>query len=268
MVIGADGMEFRMRISRRMNVGVSLVALLINLFHVPTGLAQEASKRNDDAQMILKRADEVRFPRDAFEVQVTIRSAADGKEQLRKYKVLSRGNSASLVLTTEPASERGQILLMRERDLWLYLPRVSQPVRLSMAQRLTGQVSNGDIARANFAGDYSATLVGTEQVDGHILQQLELRAVDRGVTYQKVLYWVRQDNFWPYKAEFYTASGRLLKSCTYEEFKPLGGQVRPTRLVMRDALRAGEVSVMDYQDLKLRDLPEKVFTKDYLKRLQ
>jgi len=137
-----------------------------------------------------------------------------------------------------------------------------------MAQRLTGQVANGDIARANFAGDYVAELLGSEQLDGHAVHKLVLRAVDRGVTYQKVLYWVRQDNFWPSKAEFYTASGRLLKSCTYEEFKTLGSQVRPTRLVMRDALKADEVSVMVYEDLKLRDLPEKVFTKDYLKRLQ
>ena len=36
---------------------------------------------------------------------------------------------------------------------------------------------------------------------------------------------------------------------------------------MQDALREGEESVLEYSDLKLRDLPDKVFTKDYLKRL-
>ena len=39
-----------------------------------------------------------------------------------------------------------------------FLSRVSQPVRLSLAQPLVGQVSNGDIARANFAGDYAPKL--------------------------------------------------------------------------------------------------------------
>jgi len=31
-------------------------------------------------------------------------------------------------------------MLMRGRDLWVFLPNVSQPVRLSLSQRLTGQV--------------------------------------------------------------------------------------------------------------------------------
>jgi hypothetical protein len=48
----------------------------------------------------------------------------------------------------------------------------------------------------------------------------------------------------------------------------MGGMVRPTRLVMEDALKKGHVSVLDYQQMQLRDLPDRVFTKDYLKKLQ
>ena len=48
----------------------------------------------------------------------------------------------------------------------------------------------------------------------------------------------------------------------------MAGRVRPTRLTMQDALRAGEESVLEYADMKLRDLPDKIFTKDYLKRLE
>lgn len=261
-------MEFRMRAASRFAWRLATVLLLTATFMPSYAMAEADGKSSEQAQMILKRADEVRFPNEAFEVKVTIRTTEDDQEEARQYKVLSRGNTASLVMVTEPAADRGQILLMRDRDLWLYLPNVSQPVRLSMAQRLTGQVANGDIARANFAGDYNARVLGTEQVDGHEAWHLELLAVDRAVTYQKVMYWVRRDNFWPMKAEFFATSGRLLKSCVYEQFKPLGGQTRPTRLVMRDALKANEVSVLDYEDLKVRNLPDKVFTKDYLKRLQ
>ena len=48
----------------------------------------------------------------------------------------------------------------------------------------------------------------------------------------------------------------------------MAGRVRPTRLVMQDALRSGEESVLEYSDMRLRDLPDKMFTKDYLKRLE
>jgi outer membrane lipoprotein-sorting protein len=171
-------------------------------------------------------------------------------------------------MVVEPASERGQIMLMKGRDLWLFVPTVSQPVRLSLSHRLTGQVANGDLARANFAGDYRARLLRTETIDGEPMQVLELNAVDRGVTYNRVVYWVRQSNGWPHRAEFYSVSDRLLKSASYQKFEKMGGSVRPTRLVLKDEIRKGEVSTMDYSDLRPRDLPDKVFTKEYLRRLE
>jgi outer membrane lipoprotein-sorting protein len=233
--------------------------------------AQDAPSAADaeKAASIVEKADQVRFPAEGFEVGVTITTMnPGGQADARKYKILSKGNENTVVMTTEPASERGQIMLMKGRDLWIFLPAVSQPVRLPLAQRLTGVVANGDLARANFAGDYKAVLLRSETLDGEAHYVLELTAVDRGVTYQRVLYWVRQSNLWPVKAEFYSMSDRLLKTCHYEKFERMAGRVRPTRLVMHDALRKGEESVLEYADMRLRDLPDKIFTKDYLKRLE
>ena len=157
---------------------------------------------------------------------------------------------------------------MKGRDLWLFIPNISQPLRLALSQRLTGQVANGDLARANFSGDYAAKLLRSEIIDGQSYHVMELTAVDRAVTYQRVLYWVRESNLWPYRAEFYSVSNRLLKVCKYEKFQPMAGKPRPTRLVMEDALHQGEQSVLEYSTMKLRDLPDKVFTKEYLKKLE
>jgi outer membrane lipoprotein-sorting protein len=228
-----------------------------------------ASVDAESAQEILEKSDQIRFPRESFQVDVTINTTAPGQpEDMRKYRVLSKGNENSLVMTTEPASERGQILLMKGRDLWVFMPSVSQPVRLSLSQRLTGQVANGDLARANFTGDYNATILRTDMINGENYYVLELTGVDQNVTYHKVLLWVQQSNFWPYRAEFYSLSGRLLKTARYENFKPVLGKQRPTRLVMEDALHQGEESVLEYSEMKLRDLPDKIFTKDYLKKLE
>ena len=233
--------------------------------------AEDASPPEGDAmaRRIVEEADRIRFPADGFQVDVSITTTHEGKDDdERRYRILSKGNDNTIVMTTSPASERGQILLMKGRDLWLFVPNVSQPVRLSLAQRLTGQVANGDLARANFAGDYNPRLLRDETIDGEQYHVLELTAGERGITYQKVVYWVRASNNWPYKAEFYSASNRLLKTCAYEQFDALGGKVRPTRLVMEDALHAGERSVLVYSGMRARDLPDKVFTKDYLKKLE
>ena len=60
----------------------------------------------------------------------------------------------------------------------------------------------------------------------------------------------------------------MLKTARYENYQTMMGATRPTRLIMRDALRKGEQSVLEYSDMKPRDLPDRVFTKEYLRRLQ
>jgi len=246
------------------------VSLLFAGVCAPTWAQDRASQDTDDrAEAILEKAEQVRFPDRGFEVSVSITTnGGDESAEVRKYRILSKGNQNTIVMATEPASERGQILLMKGKDLWVFLPTVSQPVRLGLAQRLTGEVANGDLARANFVGDYQAKIIRTETVDGEPTYVLELLAVDNSVPYHRVVYWVRKSNYWPRKAEFYSLSDRLLKTCTYEGYRPLGGRDRPTRLVMRDALRAEEESVLEYSEMRFRDLPDKMFTKDYLKRVE
>ena len=263
-------MSFAFNSKRALSIhfpGYAAAGLLVLITHA--AMAQVPSPQDEAARAILEKADQVRFPARGFEVAVTINSTtADGPQDMRKYRILSKGNENTIVMATEPASERGQILLMKSHDLWIFLPAVSQPVRLGLAQRLTGQVANGDLARANFVGDYEPKLLRTEGEGAESSYVLELTAIDRSVPYHRVVLWVRQSNAWPQKAEFYSLSDRLLKTCIYEKYEQMGGRMRPTRLVMQDALHKGEESVVDYSDMRLRELPDKVFTKDYLKRIE
>jgi len=243
-----------------------LTPLVLSSVYGGAVYAAPAADMDDGAQQLVIKADEIRFPQEDFQTDVTITSA--GRQEIHKYQILSKGHDKTLVITTDPPTERGQILLMKGRDLWAYMPNVSQPIRLSLAQRLTGQVANGDLTRANFSGDYRAKLLKTEVIDKRMYAVLQLDAVARGVTYHRVRYWVDKENFRPYKAEFYAASGRLMKTCRYTDFVPVEGKLRPTRLIMEDALRKGEQSVLQYSAMRTREIPDKVFTKDYLKKLQ
>ena len=227
-----------------------------------------ASETANTPEQIVKKADRIRFPEESFQVNVKITTTRpDSDPEVKEYQVLTKGNDKTLLTTTFPAIDRGNILLMRGLDLWAFLPKLSQPVRLPLAQKLTGEVANGDLARANFSGDYDATLLRTEEIDKVTYYVLELKANRRGVTYHRVLYWVNKENYRPYKAEFFTLSNRLIKTSHYQSYETIGGAVRPTQLVMENALKSQERSVMEYSNMQLRTLRDKIFTKDYLKKL-
>jgi hypothetical protein len=252
---------------RKLSYSIFISIILMGVICV--ALLEGVAADDELAKSLVERADRIRFPQGGYQVNVVITSTAAGRDaDAREYEILSKGNDRTVIRTLAPAIDKGQVLLMRDRDLWIFMPSVSQPIRLSASQRLTGQVANGDLARANFSGDYTPKLVRTDTIENESYHVLELKAVDRSVTYDKVLLWVNASSARPSKAEFYAVSGRLLKTCRYQNYKEISGGVRPTRLVMEDALLEGSKSVLEYSDLRPKDLPDRMFAKDYMKKFQ
>jgi hypothetical protein len=216
---------------------------------------------------ILLKVDEVRNPQLDYTISVAVTSFHPKREErLVTYEVMAKGRDKTVVKALTPATEKGRTLLMRDKELWAFLPDVSKPLRVSLRERLIGEVANGDLARANFSGDYNAKIVEMQNIDNKEYYVLELVAKSDDVTYAKVLLWAEKESFWPLKAEFYTISGRLLKTCSYENYRMLGERIRPTRLVMEEPLVKGQKSVIEYDNIKIEELPEKYFAKDYMKK--
>ncbi|MBI5187712.1 MAG: outer membrane lipoprotein-sorting protein, partial [Nitrospirae bacterium] len=143
-----------------------------------------------NVEELLRKVDDVRIPNTDFSVEVTIETESSGTPRVSKYEVMMNSNRDALVKTNYPPNEKGQVMLMKGKDFWVYLPNVDQPVRLSLSQRLTGQVSNGDIARMSFSGDYKAALLRIEESDGKRVAVLELNKAADWVAYEKVILWV------------------------------------------------------------------------------
>lgn len=240
-----------------------LTAALSLFFAAPLRAAEP------EADEIVRKADEIRSPQLDYTVDVTVTSIRpDGDKNAAAYEVLIKGRDKTIIKTLSPETDRGRTLLMLGTDLWAFMPDVSKPIRISLQQRLIGDVANGDIARANFSGDYGAKKLRTDDIGGRKYHVLELSALSEEVTYNKVIYWVRASDYSPLKAEFYAVSGRLLKTCSYEEYKELAGRKRPSKLVLRDPLTKGQMSTIEYSNMKAAGLPAKYFTKDYMKKLK
>ena len=249
-----------------MSEGWALRAGLVALALV-AGAAQPV--RADEAADIVRDADRFRRPAESFVWKITITSQEARKApSVDAFEVFVKGNGRSLVKFVAPPRNVGRSLLALGRDLWIYLPDAGKPVRIPFSQRLVGQVSNGDVARADYAGDYDATLTGEETLEGVACHVIDLKAKTKDVTYAAVKYWVSKEGRRPVKAEFYAGTGTLLKTGTFEAFKDvMPGRPLATRLTLVDGIRKDKRSVLDYGEVIVRDVPEKYFDKNAMKSL-
>jgi outer membrane lipoprotein-sorting protein len=240
---------------------ILLVLANVLVFAAPAGGADEAAE-------IVREADRYRRPAESFVWKITITSE-EGKKapSVDGFEVFVKGAGRSLVRFVAPPRNVGRSLLALGRDLWIYLPDAGKPVRIPFSQRLVGQVANGDIARADYAGDYDVTMAGEEAIDGVACHVLQLKARTKDVTYAGVRYWVSKDGRRPVKAEFYAGTGTLLKTGTFGGFKDVAGHRLATRLTLVDAIRKDRTSVLDYGEITVRDVPEKYFDKNFMKSL-
>jgi outer membrane lipoprotein-sorting protein len=214
---------------------------------------------------IVNKADHGRMPAVSLSFLATVKDYQKSDEPKEtRYQVYSKGPDASLVKTIFPERQQGRKLLMEGDNLWLYTPDVKRAARVSMQQRLSGEIANGDLARTNYAVDYTATLVDSEKVNGTDAYHLNLKAKHAGVTYSRLEYWVSKKDFLPMKAIFYAVSGKLLKTAVYSDPKTVLGSRCVTKFTVKDALNPGHTSVLIYSGHKKMNIPDSMLSKESL----
>jgi outer membrane lipoprotein-sorting protein len=237
-----------------MLVGFLLACVVAGRAETPT-----PAKANLDADAILKRSDSYRngWPSYVLHVKITnFESGNAGEGKL--YEVSQKGTEKTYVEFMSPR-EKGQHLLMLGDDMWVYLPDTSRPVRITPLERLSGDASNGDVARTNYAADYTAVYLRTEKVGEEECNVLDLTAKRKGATYQRILFWVRSQDARPVRAEFYLTSGKRIKSATFDDFYSVGGRQQLRRMTLYDEIRHNSHSVLEYSGIAPRELPDKLF---------
>ncbi len=212
-----------------------------------------------DAEALLKRSDSFRNGWPEFVVHVRITDYEEGQpDEEHLYEVSQKGTDKTYVDFLSPR-EKGEHMLMLGDDMWVYLPDTSRPVRITPLERLTGDASNGDVARTNYYADYSAIYLRTEKCGGIECYVLELTAKRKGATYQRILYWLRASDARPVRAEFYLTSGKFIKSATFDSYEMSNGREVLEKLTLYDEIRHNSHSVLEYSGAEPRRLPGKLF---------
>jgi len=219
-----------------------------------------------DGNVLLEKVDRNLNP-ESFEMyRKLINMEPDGsKKEYLMYSV-KKGKDRIASLYLSPASEKGRSTLRIGENMWLYIPNVGRPIRITSMQSVTGGIfNNADIMRLDYNEEYNCENVDRDED----LYLLHLKANTRSVAYDRVKMWADQEKLLPIKIECYASSGMLLKTLYFREVKDFGGGiVRPAIIETDSPLHKGYMSIMLFAKIKVRVLKDEVFSLNFMPNLE
>ena len=241
---------------------MSLIRSLFAAWFMAAAFPVLAADGND----ILRKVDRNLEPESYEMYRKLINIEPDGRKKEFVLYSVKKGRDKVVALFLSPASDKGRSTLRDGDNMWLYIPNVGKPVRITSLQSVVGGVfNNADILRIDYAAEYNAESA-EESADGYLLN---LKARTREVAYDRLRMWVDRKALLPVKIEAFAASGLLIKTLHFRDIRDFGGGIRRPAAVETDSpLYKGHRSVMLYDRLRKRDFPDEVFTLNYLSRVE
>jgi len=216
---------------------------------------------------ILRKSDEARGNADGIEWEIAMNSIESGREQQRTIRVSARSFN-SLAEFLAPANVKGQKMLMVDRNIWFVKPGLSKAVPISPRQKLLGGAANGDIASTNYAGDYKIIDISEGVFNREHCYLLDLTAIDKKTTYDRIKYWISKERLVGVKAEFYTVSGKMFKTAVFEYNNSINveGESRPfiSKIVITNAIIKEDVTTMNFRKVSFKKIPDSMFNLNLL----
>ncbi len=186
----------------------------------------------------------------------------DGKK--KEYTLFSakKGVDKVAAIFLAPASDKGRSTLRLGENMWLYIPNVGKPIRITSLQSVIGGVfNNADILNLDYSAEYNVAKV--EEAENEYL--LLLKAKNKTVAYDQLKMWVDKGKKIPLKIECLTEAGMLIKTLYFKDIKDFGGGiVRPATIETDSPLYKGYKSVMLFAKIKKKDFKDEVFTLTFM----
>lgn len=217
-----------------------------------------------DGAELLRQVDRNLNPESYEMYRKLINVEPDGKKKEYVLFTAKKGLDKMIALFLDPPSEKGRATLRLGDNMWLYIPGVGKPIRITSLQSVVGGVfNNADIMNLDYSAEYRVDRLA-EEPDAYVL---ELKARTEAVAYDRLRMRVDSKTLIPTEIEAYAASGLLIKTLHFKDMKDFGDGVRRPAVMETDSpLYKGYKSVMIYGSIKARAFPDEVFTLDYLSR--
>lgn len=214
---------------------------------------------------ILNEAEQIRSLEKA-EITVDLKTVSGKQESVYDMKILRSTERRAYINFVGPPEERGRRMLALGRSYWSTFPDSKRVVAISPREMIGNSAfALADIFQLDAENDYNTEIVAAEKENGVDLLKLELKEKHKEAPYTRIEYWVEVKGSFPVKAKFYGPSGKHLKTMTVDTRKEIGGRLRPEVSKMVDEVVTGRVSWWKTKTMVVANVPDQIFSKDYLK---
>jgi len=218
-----------------------------------------------DGAALLKEIDSNLNPPSYESYRKLINIEPDGRKKEFTLFTVKKGADKVVSLFIAPASEKGRSTLRLGDNMWLYIPNVGKPIRITSLQSVVGGVfNNADILQLDYTAEYTVEKVEEEGSD----YVLHLKARTKTVAYDRIRLWAGKETRLPTKIECLTEAGMLIKTLYFKDTKDFGGIVRPAVIETDSPLYKNYRSIMILAKIKARDFREEVFTLTFMPNLE
>jgi len=237
----------------------------VTVLYFLLALALAAPAAAMDANELLKKVDRNLTPVSYESYRKLINVEPSGRTKEFVLFTVKKGREKVASLFLSPASDKGRSTLRLEDNMWLYIPNVAKPVRITSMQSVVGGVfNNSDILQLDYADEYDVSKL--EDLGKEYL--LHLKARTKTVAYDQLRMWVDKERVSPSKVECLTEASMLIKTLYFKDIKDFGGGiVRPAMVETDSPLYKGYKSVMMFANVRTRDFADEVFTLTFMPKL-
>jgi len=225
----------------------------------------------DEGQKMLKTIDEMsNFSGTDFSALMSMitEDPEDGIEKTIVQQFRSDDDDKFLMLLNEPVVKKGQGYLMIDDNLWFYDPESRKFSHTSLNDQFNGsEANNSDFNSSSTADDYKVTSIEEGTLGKYEVYILNIEAVNNEVTYPTQKIWVTKAGTLTLKTEDYSAGGRLMRSSYYPTYAKAGTNYIATKMIFVDELIKGKKTTITISDISTKDLPDSIFTKAYVERV-
>jgi outer membrane lipoprotein-sorting protein len=215
---------------------------------------------------LLKEIDRNLNPESYESYRKLINIEPNGRQKEYVLFTLKKGQDKVISLFISPASEKGRSTLRLGDNMWLYIPNVGKPVRITSLQSVIGGVfNNADILALDYSAEYNVEKVETQGSN----YLLFLKAKTKTVAYDRIRILAEKERKIPVKIECLTEKNMLIKTLYFKTIKDFGdGLVRPSVIETDSPLYKGYKSLMIFAKIAKRTVGDEVFTQTFMPKTE